>query len=106
METSGISLQERPPAYFIATTAPYRSVPAITIHSPFFPTPKGTLRLGESRRYLVGVGLLAAVNTAEWATRVCYQRVRTQEQAKVVDLGKGECRTDISFKLLPTPTTP
>jgi hypothetical protein len=57
-------------------------------------------------QYLVGVGLLAAVNSAEWAARVYYPGVRTQEQAKVIELGKGEWRTDVSFKLLPPPTAP
>lgn len=57
-------------------------------------------------QYLVGVGLLAPVNSAAWASRVYYPGVRTQEQAKVIELGEGEWRTDISFKLSPSSVAP
>ena len=57
-------------------------------------------------QYLVGVGVSAPANSAEWADRVYYPGVRTQEQAKVVELGRGEWRTDISFKLLPRSAAP
>src|SRR5260370_4224828 len=50
-------------------------------------------------KYLVGVGILAPVYSAEWQSRVDYPGVPTREQAHVIDLGKGEWRTDISFML-------
>lgn len=50
-------------------------------------------------KYMVGVGILAPVDSAEWKSRVYYPGVPTREQAHVVDLGKGEWRTDISFML-------
>jgi hypothetical protein len=57
-------------------------------------------------QYLVGVGLLAPVDSAEWKSRVYYPGVPTQEQAKIIELGDGEWRTDIDFKLLSSSTTP
>lgn len=56
--------------------------------------------------YVVGIGLLAPYNSHEWRTRVYYPGVRTKEQAKIIELGDGEWRTDIDFKLLPTSTVP
>jgi hypothetical protein len=53
-------------------------------------------------QYLVGVGLLAPVDSAEWKSRVYYPGVPTQEQAKAIELGEGEWRTDINFRLLST----
>jgi hypothetical protein len=50
---------------------------------------------------LVGVGLLAPCDSAEWQSRVYYPGVRTREQAKVIELGDGEWRTDIDFRLAP-----
>jgi hypothetical protein len=50
-------------------------------------------------RYLVGVGLLAPFDSAEWRSRVYYPGVRTREQAKVIELDVGEWRTDIDFSL-------
>jgi hypothetical protein len=69
---------------------------------------KGHFEVGGRRpgQYLVGVGLLAPVDSAEWASRIYYPGVRTQEQAKVIQLGDGEWRTDISFKLLPSSIAP
>jgi hypothetical protein len=52
-------------------------------------------------QYLVGVGLLAPFDSAEWQSRVYYPGVRTREQAKVIELGDGEWRTDIDFRLAP-----
>ncbi len=56
--------------------------------------------------YIVGVGLLAPFNSREWKTRVYYPGVATREQAKVIELGDGEWRTNIDFKLLPGSTAP
>jgi len=49
--------------------------------------------------YIVGIGLLAPYNSREWKTRVYYPGVRSREEAKTIDLGDGEWRTDINFKL-------
>jgi hypothetical protein len=51
-------------------------------------------------QYIVGVGLLSPVSSAEWASRVYYPGVRTREQAKIIELSKGEWRTDVNFKLI------
>ena len=56
--------------------------------------------------YLVGVGLLAEIGSPEWKLRVYYPGVPTREEAKVIELGDGERRSDIDFKLLPTSTFP
>jgi hypothetical protein len=53
-------------------------------------------------QYIIGVGLLAPFDSAEWKSRVYYPGVPTQEAAKIIELGDGEWRTDIDFKLLPT----
>jgi hypothetical protein len=53
-------------------------------------------------RYLVGVGLLAPYSSEEWKSRVYYPGVATKERAKTIDLGDGEWRTDIDFKLSST----
>ncbi len=50
-------------------------------------------------QYLVGVGLMAPVDSAEWKSRVYYPGVPTREQAQTVELGEGEWRTDINFNL-------
>jgi len=55
-------------------------------------------------QYFVGVGLLAPFDSAEWKSRVYYPGVRTREQAKVIELGVGEWRTDIDFSL-PSPSS-
>ncbi len=52
-------------------------------------------------RYIVGEGVLA--NTiAKWRLRVYYPGVPSREQAIPIDLGDGEARSDINFKLLPS----
>jgi hypothetical protein len=56
--------------------------------------------------YIVGIGLLAPYNSREWKTRVYYPGVRTREEAKPIELGDGEWRTDISLKLLASSTAP
>jgi hypothetical protein len=53
-------------------------------------------------QYLVGVGLLEPFNSDEWKSRVYYPGVPTREQATIVELGDGEWRTDIDFRLLPS----
>jgi hypothetical protein len=57
-------------------------------------------------QYIVGVGLLAPFASAEWKSRVDYPGVPAREQAKVIEIGDGEWRTDIDFKLLPGSTAP
>ena len=57
-------------------------------------------------QYLVGVGILAPVDSAEWKSRVYYPGVSTREQAHVIQLGKGEWRSDISFMLASSTKTP
>jgi hypothetical protein len=52
----------------------------------------------EPGRYIVGEGVLADTTT-EWRLRAYYPGVSTREQATPIDLGKGEWRTDIDFKL-------
>jgi len=51
-------------------------------------------------KYLVGVGLLAPFDSAEWRSRVYYPSVASKKHAKVIELGDGEWRTDINFKLM------
>jgi hypothetical protein len=55
--------------------------------------------------YLVGVGLLAPYDSPEWKSRFYYPGVSTREEAKTIELGEGEWRTDIDFKL-PSSTAP
>ena len=50
-------------------------------------------------KYLVGVGLLAPFDSAEWKSRVYYPGVTSKKHAKVIELGDGQWRTDINFKL-------
>jgi hypothetical protein len=57
-------------------------------------------------QYLVGVSILAPANSAQWKSRVYYPGLLTREQADTIDLGKGEWRTDVSFKLAPTTKNP
>jgi hypothetical protein len=57
-------------------------------------------------QYLVGVGILAPEDSSEWKTRVYYPGVPAREQAHVVELSKGEWRTDISFMLAPRTKSP
>jgi carboxypeptidase family protein len=54
-------------------------------------------------QYLVGIGLLEPFASAEWKSRVYYPGVPIREQARIVELGDGEWRSDIDFKLLPSP---
>jgi hypothetical protein len=55
--------------------------------------------------YIIGVGLLARYSSREWKERVYYPGVPTREQAKVIELGDGEWRTNIDFQLLPSSAT-
>lgn len=52
----------------------------------------------EPGQYIVGEGLIANTVT-EWRLRVYYPGVTAREQAIPIDLGTGERRTDIDFKL-------
>lgn len=55
----------------------------------------------EPGRYIIGEGVLA--NTiAEWRLHVYYPGVSSREQAIPIDLGDGEARSNINFKLLPS----
>jgi hypothetical protein len=69
---------------------------------------KGHFEVGgrQPGQYLVGVGISAPVDSAEWKSRVYYPGVPTREQAHTIELGKGEWRTDVSFVLAPTSTNP
>jgi hypothetical protein len=51
-----------------------------------------------------GVGLWAPFDSAEWKSRVYDPGVPRKEQARFIELGEGESRTDIDFKLLPSST--
>jgi hypothetical protein len=51
-------------------------------------------------KYLVGVGLLAPFDSTEWKSRVYYLGVTSKKRAKLIELGDGEWRTDINFKLM------
>jgi 6-phosphofructokinase 1 len=57
----------------------------------------------QSGQYIIGVGLLAPFDSVEWKSRVYYPGVLTQEQAQKIKLGEGEWRTDIDFRLAPSP---
>jgi len=54
-------------------------------------------------KYLVGVGLLAPFDSAEWKAQVYYPGVTSKGRAKAIELGDGEWRTNINFKLMPSP---
>jgi hypothetical protein len=56
--------------------------------------------------YLVGEGVLAQSASSEWPLRVYYPGVTTRQNAKTIELGLGEWRTDIDFSLPPTFTAP
>ena len=60
----------------------------------------------EPGQYLVGVGILDSDGSAERKFRVYYPGVPILEQAHVIELGKGEWRTDISFTLPSSSKTP
>jgi hypothetical protein len=62
------------------------------------------VREQEPGRYIVGEGLIANTVT-EWRLRVYYPGVTAREQAMPIDLGIGERRTDIDFRL-PSSATP
>jgi hypothetical protein len=69
---------------------------------------EGHFEVGGRRpgQYLIGVGISAPVDSAEWKSRVYYPGVPTQEQAQVVQLAKGEWRTDINLLLASGSTAP
>jgi hypothetical protein len=55
----------------------------------------------EPGRYIVGEGVIA-YTIDEWRLHVYYPGVSSREKAIPIDLGKGESRNDIDFKLPPT----
>jgi hypothetical protein len=50
-------------------------------------------------QYIIGVGVLGAFDSAEWKSQVYYPGVPTKKQAKIIELGDGERRSDIDFSL-------
>jgi hypothetical protein len=57
----------------------------------------------EPGRYIIGEGVLATTQS-EWRLRAYYPGVSSRERAIPIDLGKGERRADIDFKIPPTST--
>jgi hypothetical protein len=55
----------------------------------------------EPGRYVIGVGINAQPNTAEWRARVYYPGVRSKDEATVVELGTAERRSGVDFKIPP-----
>jgi hypothetical protein len=55
--------------------------------------------------YVIGVGITARHNTAEWRARVYYPGVRSKDEAVVVELGTAERRANVDFRV-PQPPTP
>jgi hypothetical protein len=51
-------------------------------------------------KYIVGVGLLAPFDSADWKSRVYYPGVTSKKHAKVIELGDGQWRTDVNFRLI------
>lgn len=58
----------------------------------------------DAGQYFVGAGLIAQT-IREWPLRVYYPGVQSREQAKPIDPGTGEQRTDVNFSL-PADWTP
>jgi len=84
-------------------------IPVLPVHPQFTvdTDEDGRFEVGgrQPGQYIIGVGLLAPFDSTEWKSRVYYPGVPTREQAKMIELGAGEWRTDIDFKL-PSSTTP
>src|SRR5215470_2257263 len=55
----------------------------------------------EPGRYVIGMGINAQPNTAEWRARVYYPGVRSKDEATVVELGNAERRSGVDFKIPP-----
>ena len=55
----------------------------------------------EPGRYVVGVGINAQPNTAEWRARVYYPGVRSKDEATVIELGTAEKRSGVDFTIPP-----
>lgn len=76
-------------------------IPTAPIHPPFTILTDAEGRFDQGGRlpgqYLIGVGLLDPYSSKEWKSRVYYPGVRTKEEAKTIELGDGEWRTDIDF---------
>jgi len=58
----------------------------------------------EPGRYVVGVGIDAKPNSAEWRARVYYPGVNSKDEAIVVELGTAERRSGVDFKIPPPGT--
>ena len=50
-------------------------------------------------RYLIGVGIDAEPETAEWKQRVYYPGVRLKELAIIIEIARGQQRSNIDFSL-------
>jgi hypothetical protein len=76
-------------------------IPTVPVHPPFtvLTDAEGHYDAGDRLpgRYLVGIGLLDPYSSAEWKSRIYYPGVRTKEEARIIELGDGEWRTDIDF---------
>jgi len=55
-------------------------------------------RARDAGQYIVGAGLIAQT-IKEWQLRLYYPGVQSRDQAKPIDLGMGEQRTDVNFTL-------
>jgi hypothetical protein len=86
-----------------ASFAKVAIIPISPVHPQFIvdADENGHFEVGGQKpgKYLVGVGLLAPLDSAEWKSRVYYPGVTSKKRAKVIELGDGEWRTDINFKL-------
>ncbi|MGD0570622.1 MAG: carboxypeptidase-like regulatory domain-containing protein [Candidatus Sulfotelmatobacter sp.] len=100
-----ITTNDGKPAPFVEVAI----IPVSPVHPQFTVATdgNGNFEVGgrQPGQYIVGVGLLAPFGSAEWKSRVYYPGVPTEEQAKIVELGDGEWRTNIDFKLLSDLTT-
>jgi hypothetical protein len=101
-----ITTKDGKPASFVKVAI----IPVSPVHPQFTvdTDEEGNFEVGgrQPGQYIIGVGLLAPFDSAEWKSRVYYPGVPTKEQAKAIKLGDGEWRTDIDFKLLSNATTP
>jgi hypothetical protein len=100
-----VTTRDGKPARFVKVAI----VPVSPVHPQFTvdTDENGHFEVGgrQPGQYIIGVGLLAPFDSTEWKSRVYYPGVPTKEQARIIDLGDGEWRTDIDFKL-PSLTAP
>ena len=94
-----ITTADGKPASFVVVTI----IPIQPVHPQFtvVADEEGNFKVDgrQPGHYLVGVGIMAPFSSAEWNSRVYYPGVPTREQANVIDLGDGELRADINFRL-------